>query len=1436
MDNAQRTNYRGKSRTQTIFLYSLFFILCSLSCELFNNPADPHFLGKLHDEVAWANADKLTVTVNFPPQWGSSPQLGTGRCFDNKRVNENPRLGNVFYVEFSPLPEFGFEKWLAFPTSAYAGLDTSMTAAQIEAENLHLNGQGIQQMPGVTITESISTTGARVATVTIHISEPVTLVPWCSDRPRLTQQTNPPISQVLTPFPFDQVVNIWFNKPVKQSTIVLGETITVSGIHASGNDRGKPFHVTEEDPDISGYFTIEFPTGYDNRVNLIPNSATAAKLALLTISVTVGPNIESSDGILMAAEETIKYSTDLSQTQKVYRPTMIEASRVVGSGYFSDAGTQWNNAGIDRRFSKHSPSKVSDIDTVYIRLQNIVPPEGASSPIPNKITVIERQGYTLSGSSNIQHFTIARDYDYAGINTEHISVTGTVYTITHKLQTTNSCIVQLLVLPWFNDTIEPYPMLDEDTALAEGQYVTIVIDNAAPNVDLLNAVLSTPSASVIDNKYIYRNDAVLELTLGGLVNIRDNFTGGGISTAQAWNYPWTMDDPHNLVWEAKIGTLSSGWEPVYIIDEETQLPLGINNKWENIDFSDLVEDTDHHVSVRFRDRMGNVSDWKSAELIVVRSNAALNSVTNLNAKVNETGDKITVTWDEPKDGETILPYLYPEIVIRRYRTSTTGDIYEGIDRYYLSKGDVSYDITTTVINDRDVRDGIAVSGVIGYEITVITHNAAGTVTTPPVWVYNIPNMDANAANTARITTNAITSDDLSKTNIVLTRDIALSNHTPIANFSGKFYGNGHTITINSLTNVAYSGIFGNVENAEIRDLTVNYAVDVNVGTATGTLVARGNNNSTGTRTGKAVGGLAGIVRGDSVISNIIVTGDGILSVILTVNAAIYSGTIIGFMDDTVLIRNCYTDAKLETAIQSQTNTNAGIWTGGIVGYINGPSQVFNDYMIQDVTVAANIIADAGAGSRLYIGGVAGNCAGRGKIENAEVSATLTMFANNTTTESQNDDGDNANVFAGGGIIGRMRAGSIYNSNFTGEILTTDAGGEKEFRARQETNIGGIVGRMWGGILTNVEIKNSNVSGNIKFTNYGLGNIVIGGMASVASSGFPMIFDNCEFQGSITSIRNNISPATGVGRGHMVGGFMGAIEGNLTVKNCRSNTGEINVVVDGADQRVQIGGFTGFFTGILNSSYTTTNINVTITPSFIGTAAIGGFAGLVYRNGNLFDCYATGDVTVNSQALDTGDQRLEVGGFIGRIDVEFPDQSSVVSRCFSLGSVKASALDKTPLYVGGFLGRRENVRGNIETSVALGQKVTMKGGNPAARGIGRVSGSGDAVNCYAVSTLELWRADWLIDNGTIIGLDETENVTSTEVTLSQGAASRNGTAVIIQDLFSPIWWQFTSSLKFNSVYGGLGNNTHTWDFSQISNYGYPFLMGIDGQGRKRTREQ
>jgi hypothetical protein len=106
-------------------------------------------------------------------------------------------------VEFTPAAGYGFEKWVALPTGSF---DPANPAATDLSQDLNGNS--------VAITESIGASGARTAAVTINTATPVTLVPWCTDRPGVAQ-TNPPLINSGISYTRGQTIRITFGPAMK---------------------------------------------------------------------------------------------------------------------------------------------------------------------------------------------------------------------------------------------------------------------------------------------------------------------------------------------------------------------------------------------------------------------------------------------------------------------------------------------------------------------------------------------------------------------------------------------------------------------------------------------------------------------------------------------------------------------------------------------------------------------------------------------------------------------------------------------------------------------------------------------------------------------------------------------------------------------------------------------------------------------------------------------------------------------------------------------------------------------------------------------------------------------------------------------------------------------------------------------------------------------
>ena len=234
-----------------VLIFALLICLFG-SCDLFNNPVDPDFVNRLDDEIAWANAAKLTVTVGFPAEWGSSPQRGTGFCGDT-------RLGYPFDVEFGVMPGYGFEGWIAFPSDKYDGLDKTLGSLDEDIQEIAL-GEDV-----VEISEYKTDSGSHAAKVIIKTTIPITLVPWCGDRPRVIY-SNPPQGDSGFLYTRNQEIRISFSMPLDSETVVFGENTIM--IHGHNISNGQPW---SGNGDLREFYNNPVFNAIDNYISIVPH-------------------------------------------------------------------------------------------------------------------------------------------------------------------------------------------------------------------------------------------------------------------------------------------------------------------------------------------------------------------------------------------------------------------------------------------------------------------------------------------------------------------------------------------------------------------------------------------------------------------------------------------------------------------------------------------------------------------------------------------------------------------------------------------------------------------------------------------------------------------------------------------------------------------------------------------------------------------------------------------------------------------------------------------------------------------------------------------------------------------------------------------------------------------------------------------------------------
>ena len=210
-------------------------------------------------------------------------------------------------------------------------------------------------------------------------------------------------------------------------------------------------------------------------------------------------------------------------------------------------------------------------------------------------------------------------------------------------------------------------------------------------------------------------------------------------------------------------------------------------------------------------------------------------------------------------------------------------------------------------------------------------------------------------------------------------------------FSGKFYGNGHTVSNLDLSDVygttGLCGFFGDIENAEISSLTVQGTINVNsereytyygaiAGFAGGCTIFDCTADVSFTNNENLVYGMIGLCgqASDTVIDYCRNTAD----ILITGNmGSLYVGGIAGYVDGNSEIRNCVNTGEMELAAS----------TGGeIVGQLSsGGAKIINCYATGKLTPYGTGNTDIGG-----IVGVAGGSSGNAEVRHCYFAGEMDM--------------------------------------------------------------------------------------------------------------------------------------------------------------------------------------------------------------------------------------------------------------------------------------------------------------------------------------------------------------------------------------------------------------------------------------------------------------
>ena len=405
-----------------------------------------------------------------------------------------------------------------------------------------------------------------------------------------------------------------------------------------------------------------------------------------------------------------------------------------------------------------------------------------------------------------------------------------------------------------------------------------------------------------------------------------------------------------------------------------------------------------------------------------------------------------------------------------------------------------------------------------------------------------------------------------------------------------------------------------------------------------------------------VGGIAGSSSGNSIITDVLNTGD------------ISSGKGNGKEN----INN------LEYNYEYYTAGNVG----GIVG-----SAVNTD--ITNATNKENSVRGAH-----NVGGVVGYFSGTGTIDKGindggDIMATGARNGNRFVMESVRQSGDEDFIIGNiGGIVGYMegKGVKVTGSANRGTVHTENIeDADNVLTISKAANVGGIVGKIdantnENGLLS--DFRNGNYKNASVSNSYNTGNVTgytgVGGVIGMMYNGSVAGSYN---QGAINTTRqvdrgggSNIDPLN-----------MGGIVGDTTEQTSASaviydvyNEGQIG------DENFEfyarhVGGIVGRLSGTVEKAYNTGDI-------YNNDTAVGGIVGWWY-NGNIKNVFNTGNITVRSAT------ELQVGGIAGAAETGY----KTLENAYNLGTIRGykegvdvsnNPQDGTDdyIYVGGIIGR------------------------------------------------------------------------------------------------------------------------------------------------------
>ena len=553
-------------------------------------------------------------------------------------------------------------------------------------------------------------------------------------------------------------------------------------------------------------------------------------------------------------------------------------------------------------------------------------------------------------------------------------------------------------------------------------------------------------------------------------------------------------------------------------------------------------------------------------------------------------------------------------------------------------------------------------------------------------------------------------------------------------FTGNFDGLGYDIfDLNVKDGQDYAGLFGYVDNAIIRNFTLNsgsiaggentgaavgYAHNstisniINTADVTGTsnvggLVGSAQNSTldglinTGTITGtnSNIGGIAGNITGSSITGETYnlgaVTGD---------NTTYNVGGIVGSADAST-IGNAGEDAFV---IYNELDITGGYNVGGIAGNITDSNTNDSNTMVIQNVANDGAVKATGADTEKYSYHTACN--------NQQIASDV-----NGTDYQDGVATINVKVANAGGIVGNANNASVSNAENSGDVTTstTTPTDNKIGTYYNAGNVGGIIGRAENTNIATVINKENNVAGAHNVggaVGYLTGNSQVDGAINnggdITATGARRADGNTNINNGFAqeSVRSDGSEIFNIGN---TGGIVGYMYGDNTYIVNSANRGTVHSAYYENDvpvvaQAANVGGIAGKIDRTSTKTLeqiTSTDENkqqAAISDSYNtgdvqGYTGVGGVAGFMY-NGEVTASYNLGNISSTRIATSAGTtEATNMGGIVGD-STEKTDARILIYDVYNTGKIGDESYDTYGRHLGGIVGR---LSGQIEKAYNTG---------------------------------------------------------------------------------------------------------------------------------------